>query len=185
MTFKNIRGFNRANPSVWFQLVGNNPTRLTKGTHDPLNIVAQFFSGRIRRHFFSNRVVTQWSAILSENKRLNSVTAFEKICCQKNEKRKTKKNKQKSFSALGDSKAAIQVNNDRPPAVYLRTSQTIPRHPSKLWVEEILHNYTSKYLATIGAIIAAQVLLVWGLPEFIILMGDRQILARAVALDDA
>ena len=75
-TFKIIRGFDRVNPSVWFKLVGANPTRLTRGTHDPLNIVPQPFRGEIRRNFFSNRVVSYWNAIPSETKRLKSVAAF-------------------------------------------------------------------------------------------------------------
>ena len=56
--------------------MGANPTRLTRGTHDPLNIVPQPFRGEIRRNFFSNRVVSYWNAIPSETKRLKSVAAF-------------------------------------------------------------------------------------------------------------
>ena len=75
-TFKIIRGFDRVDCKKWFQLVGNSPVRLTRLTHDPLNIVAKPFRGEVRRNFFSNRVAPLWNDLPSEVKRVDSVKSF-------------------------------------------------------------------------------------------------------------
>ena len=56
-TFKIIRGYDDVNLMTWFSLVGDNPTRITRQTSDPINIVRPIVRNEIRRSFFSVRVV--------------------------------------------------------------------------------------------------------------------------------
>lgn len=75
-TFKIIRGFDDVDHAIWFDLVGNNPTRHTRQTNDPLNILRPNPRNEIRRSFFSVRVVDAWNALPSEVKHAKSITMF-------------------------------------------------------------------------------------------------------------
>ena len=75
-TFKIVRKFDDVDPTTWFQLVGDNPARVTRHTSDPMNIVHPTSRLDIRKNFFSNRVVTKWNEIPSEIKMASSISAF-------------------------------------------------------------------------------------------------------------
>ena len=75
-TFKIIRKFDDVDPTTWFQLVGENPARVTRHTSDPMNIVQSNSRLDIRKNFFSNRVATKWNEIPSDIKMANSISAF-------------------------------------------------------------------------------------------------------------
>jgi hypothetical protein len=81
-TFKIIRGFDDVDHSIWFDLVGNNPTRHTRQTNDPLNIIRPNPRNDIRRSFFSIRVVDTWNALPSEIKQPKSVNMFKNSVCE-------------------------------------------------------------------------------------------------------
>ena len=76
MAYKIVHGLDRVDSSTWFQLVGNDPPRVTRETSDPLNIVRKEGSLEIRRKFFSNRVVEHWNALGSDIKSARSIAAF-------------------------------------------------------------------------------------------------------------
>ena len=79
-TFKIIHGHDRVDRRHWFSLVGSNPTRVTRVTSDPLNIVRKDCNLDLRRHFFSLRVIEHWNNLDAEIKSAVSVSAFkEKI----------------------------------------------------------------------------------------------------------
>ena len=75
-TFKIIRKFDDVDSTTWFQLVGDNPARVTRHTSDPMNIVQSNSRLDIRKNFFSNRVATKWNEIPSDIKMANSISAF-------------------------------------------------------------------------------------------------------------
>ena len=74
--FKIIRGFDDVESDTWFDLVGQDPTRITRHTQDPLNICRKNPRTEIRRNFFSNRVIDTWNNIPSEIKNSRSVAVF-------------------------------------------------------------------------------------------------------------
>ena len=79
-TFKIIHGHDRVDRRHWVSLVGSNPTRVTRVTSDPLNIVRKNSNLDLRRHFFSLRVIEHWNNLDAEIKSAVSVSAFkEKI----------------------------------------------------------------------------------------------------------
>ena len=77
-TFKIIHGYDNVKYQTWFELVGANPGRLTRGTSDPINIVRKNPRNEIRRNFFSNRVIDRWNALPSDLKNSCSVASFKK-----------------------------------------------------------------------------------------------------------
>ena len=77
-TFKIVRGFDDVSASTWFNLMGDNPTRVTRNTVDPLNIVRKNPRTEIRRNFFSHRVIDSWNSIPSELKNVSSIFTFKK-----------------------------------------------------------------------------------------------------------
>ena len=77
-TFKIIRGVDDVKHNIWFTLVGDNPTRITRQSSHPLNIVRPHCRNEIRRAFFSVRVVDPWNALPSEVKDARSVLAFKR-----------------------------------------------------------------------------------------------------------
>lgn len=80
-SFKIIRGFDDVSPDTWFNLVGDNPTRVTRHSNDPLNISRKNPRTEIRRNFFSNRVIDHWNVLPSELKSASSVFVFKKKVC--------------------------------------------------------------------------------------------------------
>ena len=74
--FKVVHGYDNVDYATWFTLVGENPTRVTRGTSDPLNIVQKMAVTDPRKHFFSLRVTSAWNALPGELKRAASVQAF-------------------------------------------------------------------------------------------------------------
>ena len=75
-TFKIIHGIDKVNYSEWFEMVGQNPGRLTRTTSDPLNILRKHSNNEVRRNFFSNRVVEKWNSLPAEVKRVKKVSTF-------------------------------------------------------------------------------------------------------------
>ena len=75
-TFKVIRGFDKVYYGTWFDLVGNEPARLTRNTSDPLNIVKKPARTEIRKNFFSQRVIDKWNAVPHDLKRVKTVNTF-------------------------------------------------------------------------------------------------------------
>ena len=64
------------NCSEWFELVGDQPERLTRATSDSLNIVRKNPRLEIRKNFYTNRVVEKWNSVPSDLKRAKTVNAF-------------------------------------------------------------------------------------------------------------
>jgi hypothetical protein len=77
-TFKIIRGFDDVKADTWFDLVGPDPSRVTRHSQDPLNICRKNPRTEIRRQFFSNRVIDKWNELPSEVKNSRSVARFKK-----------------------------------------------------------------------------------------------------------
>ena len=75
-TYKIVHGLDQVDSSTWFQLVGNDPPRVTRETSDPLNIVRKEGRLEIRRKFYSNRVVEHWNALESDIKSARSIATF-------------------------------------------------------------------------------------------------------------
>ena len=74
--YKIIRGKDNVDPSTWFELVGNEPARITRHTQDPDNIVRQTPRSDLRKYFFSNRVIERWNNLPSEIKKARNVQVF-------------------------------------------------------------------------------------------------------------
>ena len=72
-TFKIINGIDDVDPSVWFNLVGNDDARVTRTTSYNRNIHGNQSSTEVRRNFFSNRVVNSWNNLPSDVKDARSV----------------------------------------------------------------------------------------------------------------
>ena len=76
--FKAIHGYDQDDHTTWFKLVGEAPTRGTRGTSDPLNIVLSVAQTDLRRHFFSQRVSRSWNELPRDLKRAHSVAIFKR-----------------------------------------------------------------------------------------------------------
>ena len=76
--FKAIHDYDQVDYTTWFKLVGEAPTRVTRGTSDPLNIVLSASQTDLRRHFFSQRVSRSWNELPSDLKRAQSVAIFKR-----------------------------------------------------------------------------------------------------------
>ena len=75
-TFKIINGFDKVNSSIWFRMVDDQQTRLTRNTSYNKNLIATRFKTDIRRNFFSCRVVSLWNNLPIEVKESKSVISF-------------------------------------------------------------------------------------------------------------
>ena len=75
-TFKIIHGLDDVKCETWFDLVGANPTRITRATNDPLNIIGRNPRCEIRKNFFSQRVIEKWNNLPSEAKTLPTIARF-------------------------------------------------------------------------------------------------------------
>ena len=69
-------GFDDVRSDIWFDLVGQNPTRVTKAIKDPLNIVSRNPKCDIRKKFFSQRVIEKWNELPSDVKNSRNVACF-------------------------------------------------------------------------------------------------------------
>ena len=74
--FKIIRQKDDVDPSTWFKLVGDHPTRVTRHTNDALNIIPPSSRLDLRKNFFSHRVVDLWNKVPSEVKRASTIRYF-------------------------------------------------------------------------------------------------------------
>ena len=75
-TYKIVRGVDNVKSDVWFNLVGDNPTRQTRQTNCRYNIHRSEFRGEVRRNFFSIRVIDNWNKLPDELKLSNNVNTF-------------------------------------------------------------------------------------------------------------
>ena len=74
--FKIINGFSDVKYSTWFELVGEDPDRITRTRSFPQNIKIKEFRGDIRKNFFTNRVVKIWNNLPLKIKESKSIYAF-------------------------------------------------------------------------------------------------------------
>ena len=81
-TFKIIHGIDDVNANIWFELVGENPARLTRNTSHPLNITSKNPRNEIRKNFFSNRVIEKWNMLPSDIKDSRNVSSFKRSIVQ-------------------------------------------------------------------------------------------------------
>ena len=73
--FKMVHGFNRVNPSHWFNHVARDGN-VTRGVADPLNLTKARYRLEVRGQFFSQRVVKQWNELPAQLKRAKTPAAF-------------------------------------------------------------------------------------------------------------
>jgi hypothetical protein len=77
-TFKILNGHNKVDPNVWFHHV-NRPGVQTRNSSDSKNLVLKHCRTDIRKHFFSNRVVTKWNELPNAVKSANTVKKFKEL----------------------------------------------------------------------------------------------------------
>jgi len=75
-TFKILKGFDRVDSSIWFETVGNEPSRRTRQSAYHLNLVRRQARTDVRSNFFSNRVIEPWNRLPTEQKEIRTVKSF-------------------------------------------------------------------------------------------------------------
>jgi len=60
-TYKIIHGVNNVDKCTWFSMLADTSNRITRMSENPLSLSAKFCRTDIRRHFFSQRVVSPWN----------------------------------------------------------------------------------------------------------------------------
>ncbi|XP_023320170.1 uncharacterized protein LOC111695180 [Eurytemora carolleeae] len=75
-TFKILKGFDRVDSSLWFETVGNEPSRRTRQSAYHLNLVKRQARPEIRSNFFSIRVIEPWNRLPTELKESKTVKSF-------------------------------------------------------------------------------------------------------------
>jgi hypothetical protein len=73
-TFKIVKGHDRVENTMWFQV--DTSVRTTKSVADPLNLRSQTARLDPRRHFLSNRVVDGWNLAPSEIQNARNAHCF-------------------------------------------------------------------------------------------------------------
>ena len=74
--FKILKGFDCVDSSIWFEAVGNEPSRQTRQSAYHLNLVRRPARTDVRSNFFSNRVVEPWNRLPAELKESRTVKSF-------------------------------------------------------------------------------------------------------------
>ena len=77
-TYKIINEIDAVKPSTWFNLVGENQTRQTRFTINPINILPGRSRLEIRRNFFSQRVPELWNNLPDVIKNSRTVAIFKR-----------------------------------------------------------------------------------------------------------
>ena len=77
-TYKIIKEIDAVQPSTWFNLAGDNPTRRTRLTDNPINILPSRSRLEIRNNFFSQRVPEQWNNLPDSLKNSRNLTIFKR-----------------------------------------------------------------------------------------------------------
>ena len=62
-TFKILKGIDRVDSDTWFNIVGDNITRLTRNTAYEGNLLAYRSNTNLSKNFFTNRVIPLWNAL--------------------------------------------------------------------------------------------------------------------------
>ena len=62
-TYKIIHGVNNVNKCTWFSMLADTSNRITRISKNPLSLSAKFCRTDIRKHFFSQKVVSPWNDI--------------------------------------------------------------------------------------------------------------------------
>ena len=75
-TFKILKGFDCVDRSIWFETVGNEPSRRTRQSAYHLNLVRRQARTDVRINFFSNRVIEPWNRLPTELKESRTVKSF-------------------------------------------------------------------------------------------------------------
>jgi len=75
-TFKILKGIDRVDPDTWFNIVGDNVTRLTRNTAYEGNLLTNRSNTDQRKNFFTNRVIPIWNALPTELKNSRNVKIF-------------------------------------------------------------------------------------------------------------
>ena len=75
-TFKILKGFDCVDSSIWFETVGNEPSRQTRQSAYHLNLVRRQTRTDVRSNFFSNRVIEPWNRLPTELKESKTVNSF-------------------------------------------------------------------------------------------------------------
>ena len=74
--FKIINGYNRVDPAIWFNLVGQPVHIVTRNTMYSKNLVPSRARTEVRRNFFSVRVVLVWNNLPTEVKESRNINIF-------------------------------------------------------------------------------------------------------------
>jgi ribonucleases P/MRP protein subunit RPP40 len=77
-TYKIIKEIDAVQPSTWFNLAGDNPTRRTRLTDNPINILPSRSRLEIRNNFFSQRVPELWNNLPESLKNSRNLTIFKR-----------------------------------------------------------------------------------------------------------
>ena len=75
-TFKILKGIDRVDPDTWFNILGDNVTRLTRNTAYEGNLLAYRSNTNLSKNFFTNRVIPLWNALPTELKNSRNVKIF-------------------------------------------------------------------------------------------------------------
>ena len=77
--YKILKGIDDVDSPIWFTPVGNDVARPTRSTAYHGNLIAGNSRLDIRRHFFSNRVVSSWNSLPIEIKDTGTLSRFKNL----------------------------------------------------------------------------------------------------------
>ena len=75
-TYKIIHGVNNVNKCTWFSMLADTSNRIKRMSENPLSLSATFCRTDIRRHFFSQRVVSPWNDLPCDKKTAPTLNTF-------------------------------------------------------------------------------------------------------------
>ena len=75
-TYKIIHGVNNVNKCTWFSMLADTSNRITRMSENPLSLSAKLCKTDIRKHFFSQRVVSPWNDLPCDIKTAPTLNTF-------------------------------------------------------------------------------------------------------------
>ena len=75
-TFNIIKGIDKVESTLMFTTVGDQNFRLTRNTAYSNNLIASRSRTDLRKHFFSNRIVTLWNSLPTDLKDSRTLNIF-------------------------------------------------------------------------------------------------------------